>query len=251
VPLFVAIPLTLSLTVLSAMVGIHIGRSQRATVTDSEREQIHRIAGSLLGLFALLLGFSFIMAETRFDLRKQLVVEEANAVGTTRLRAGTVADERGRAIQRLLDQYVTVRLRGYAAANPAALQAAIDESVRLQDEVWLRVAALARDDPRSLPVSLLVQSTNELIDLHATRVAAGRNHIPTAVLAMLFIVSVLTMGWVGASIGVSHRHGTTTAILLSLIVALVIGAIIDLDAPRAGLIRVSQAALLDLQHSLH
>lgn len=250
-PLAVASSLVLVLTVLSALVGIRIGRRIRADLTESERAELYGIQASLLGLLALLLGFSFAMAETRYDQRKQLVVDEANAIGTARLRAAVVDDEHGRAIERLLDDYIATRLRGYRSSEEAGLHAALDRSLQLQDELWTHVTAIAHDQPQSLPASLLMQAVNAVIDLHAERVAAGRNHVPAAVLVMLLFVAVVTMGWVGTGVGVSYRRGVATTLLLSLLVSLVVGVIVDLDSPRAGVIRVTQTTLSDLQRSLH
>jgi hypothetical protein len=245
-PFLVAVSSSLALTLLSALIGIRVGRRMRGGFGDSERTQLYGMQASLLGLLALLLGFSFAMAQSRFDVRKQLVVDESNAIGTTRLRAGVIGDEGGRDMQRLLDEYVGVRLRGYRARDQAGLGAAIDRSLMLQRELWTRMTELARERPQSLPVSLLMQSLNDVIDLHAKRVAAGRNHVPRPVLLMLLVVAVVTMGWVGAGVGVGQARGTVTAVILSLLISLVVGVIVDLDEPRGGLIRISQAPLGEL-----
>jgi len=229
------------LTLVSALVGIRVGRHLRAGLSESERTQLYGMQASLLGLLALLLGFSFAMAQSRFDLRKQLVIDESNAIGTTRLRAGVVGDER---MQRILDDYVATRVGGYQARN--GLDSAIGRSLRLQHELWARMTELARAEPQSLPVSLLMQSVNEVIDLHTKRVSAGRNHVPTPVLVMLLFVAAVTMGWVGAGVGASNRRGTSTTLLLSLLISLVVGVIVDLDQPRGGFIRISQRPLAEL-----
>jgi hypothetical protein len=249
-PLVLVISLVLPLMVLSALVGIGVGRRIRGDLPDTERAQLYGMQASLLGLLALLLGFSFAMAETRFEMRKQLVVDETNAIGTARLRATVVDDEHGRAIQQLLDDYIATRLAGYQAGDAAGLQAAIDRSLRPQGEMWTRVTAIVRERPQSLPASLLMQALNDVIDLHTKRVAAGRNHVPTSVLVMLLVVAAVTMGWVGAGVGIGNRRGTVTALLLSLLISLVVGVILDMDAPRAGVIRVTQTTLGDLQRSL-
>ena len=248
-PYLVAISASLTLTLLSSLVGIRVGRRMRDSLAESERTQLYGMQASLLGLLALLLGFSFAMAQSRFDLRKQLVIDESNAIGTARLRAGVVGDEGGRDLQRLLDEYVAARLRGYRSRDDAGLQAAIDRSLALQREMWARMTELARERPQSLPVSLLMQALNDVIDLQAKRVAAGRNHVPVPVLLMLLVVAAVTMGWVGAGVGVGvgQRRGTGRALILSLLIALVVGVIVDLDQPRGGgLIRISQASLAEL-----
>lgn len=246
----VAIALLVSLsTVAACLVGLAAGRRLRGTVSDAERTQMYGLQASLLGLLALLLGFSFAMGETRLDLRKQFALDEANAIGTARLRAAGLEEPRGDEIARLLEQYVDVRVRGYASRDPARLRGAIRESERLQEEAWTRTAALARDNPSSLPAALLVQSMNQVIDLHASRVAAARNRIPGPVLATLLVVAVITLGWVGVCVGLSTRRGLLPTLLLALLIALVLVVVIDLDQPRGGLIRAGQAALVELQRS--
>jgi hypothetical protein len=249
VPFLIAISLVLLLTLVPALVGIRVGRRVRGSLDEGERTQLYGIQASLLGLLALLLGFSFAMADSRFDRRKQLVIDESNAVGTARLRAGVVGSERGRELQRLLDDYVATRLRGYRARDDAAMRAAIARSLELQRELWAQQSALAREEPQSLPVSLLMQAVNELIDLHTKRVAAGRDHVPTPVLVMLLVVAAVTMAWVGAGVGLGQRRGTPTVLLLSLLISLVVGVIVDLDEPRGGFIRISQAPLAQLLES--
>lgn len=248
-PFYVQALLTALLTLTVSQVGIYVGRRIRSTVTDSARSQLMGMQASLLGLLALLLGFSFALAETRYDVRRHLVIEEANAIGTARLRAGAVPDDPGYAIQSLLQEYVTTRLAAYRAADAAGVRRALDESARLQREAWSRASALARRDPHSLPASLLLQSLNDVIDLNAERIAAARNHIPTIVLVMLIVVALVTMGWVGACVGVNHGRGTPTVLVMSLLISMVVTVIVDLDQPRRGLIRVSQASLIDLESS--
>ena len=249
VPLLVIAVAVLGLTMLAAAVGVRVGRKLQTRLSDTERFQLFGIQASLLGLLALLLGFSFAMGQTRYDARRRLVVEEANAIGTSRLRAAAVPDPAGSEIRALLEAYVETRLAIVRARTDAGANAAIAESERLQREVWSRAANQARAEPRSIPTGLLLQSLNEMIDLHASRIGAARNHIPSTVLTALILVAFAAMAWVGASFGSTGRRGMVTTLILSALIAFVITVIVDLDQPRAGLIRVSQRALLDLQRA--
>ncbi len=249
VPLFVVTVAVLGLTLLAAVVGVRVGHKLQTRLNDTERFQLFGVQASLLGLLALLLGFSFAMGQTRYDVRRRLVIEEANAIGTSRLRAAAVPDPAGSEIQALLRAYVDSRLAIVRARNDAVAEASIAESERLQREVWSRAATLAKAEPRSIPAGLLLQSLNEMIDLHASRLGAARNHIPPTVLTALILVAIASMGWVGASFGSTGRRGMVTALILSALIAFVIAVIVDLDQPRAGMIRVSQTPLLDLRRS--
>jgi len=241
--------LVFALTVGAALVGIRVGRRMRASITDVERTQLYGMQASLLGLLALLLGFAFAMAQTRFDLRRSLALDETNAIGTARLRAGLLDDDVGRDLQRLLEEYVRVRVSGLRAGDDASLAAALAASERLQGELWARATVAARRDPRSLPVSLVVQSLNEVIDAHTKRVTVAENHVPTVVLAMLLLVAAAAMAWVGAAVGIGQRRGTATTLILSTLISLVVTVIVDLDQPRRGFIVVGQSSLDELERS--
>jgi hypothetical protein len=192
------------------------------------------------------------MADQRYELRVRLTLEEANAIGTTSLRASTLADDAaGAEIRQLLRQYVDTRLSAVRARTNAGVHASLAESERIQGELWSRASRLAKEDPRSIPAGLLLQSLNQMIDLAALRIGAARNHVPQAVLAALVLVAVVAMGWVGVGYGTSGHGGFVSTFILSALIVFVITAIVDLDQPRSGLIHVSQAALVDLQRSLH
>lgn len=240
--------LVLAVTVLAAFIGLRVGRRMRDRIDDGERAQMYALEASLLGLLALLLGFSFAMAQSRYDARKLLVVDEANAIGTARLRTSAIADPRAAEIGQILERYVAIRIEGYRR-RAADLRAAVRESEELQQQAWTRASELARADPRSLPAALLLQSLNEVIDVHGKRMAMGRNHIPALVLLTLIFVAVVAMAWVGACLGVSARRGGGLAVVLAVVVSCVVAVIVDLDQPRSGLIRVGQSTLGELQRS--
>jgi hypothetical protein len=250
VPLLVVASVALGLTTLASAVGVAVGRRLQSRLSEHERSQLYGIQASLLGLLALLLGFSFGLGQTRYDLRRQLVVDEANAIATSRLRAAAVPDEVGSEIQDLLKAYVDSRVAIARARTIAGIGANLAESERLQREVWSRAARLAKQEPRSIPAGLLLQSLNQMIDLDTERISAARNHIPTAVLGALLLVAIAAMGWVGAGFGSTGRRGMVTLVILSALIAFVIAVIVDLDQPRSGFIRVSQRPLFDLQRAL-
>jgi hypothetical protein len=248
-PLLADAAAVFALAVIASLVGARIGRGLQPRLSEAARFQLFGIEGSLLGLLALLLGFSFGMGQTRYDARRLLLVNEANAIGTSWLRTAAAPEPAGSEIRALLEKYVESRLAIARTHDDAAALVAVAQSERLQREVWSRAASLARSDPRSIPDGLLLQSLNEMIDLHAARLGAARNHIPPSVLAALLLVAIAAMGWVGAGIGSTGRRGMITMLILSALIAFVISVIVDLDQPRAGFIRVSQAALLELQRT--
>jgi hypothetical protein len=241
----------IALFLVATEIAFRIGRGALADVDDKARPQIGTLQAAALGLLALLLGFTFSMSIARFDVRKQLVLEEANAIGTTHLRAQLLPAPYGREAADLLERYVQVRLDFYnAGVDRTNLREAIRSTEALHRELWSRAVALATKYPRSIPVGLFVQSLNDTIDLHAKRVTALENHVPQSVFALLLLVAVLSMGLVGYGHGVGGRRIFLPTLIAAIVIASVIVLAADLDRPRRGLIKISQKSMLDLRDSL-
>jgi epoxyqueuosine reductase QueG len=204
----------------------------------------------VLGLLALLLGFNFVMAETRYESRRLLVIDEANAIGTSALRARLLPEPLGGEVYALLKRYVSARLDYDYAREEAAVARALAESTRLQGEIWSRATAAANQDPHAITRGLLLQSLNEMIDLDTRRVEEMRAHVPTAVLASLFLAAMAGLGWLGLGMGLGgHRH-LVTMLTLALLIAVIVALILDVDQARRGLVEVSHHALIELQRRL-
>ena len=229
--------------------GFHFGRKSEASTPDKTKSQISTIEAAILGVLGLLLGFTMSMAVSRFEARKQLVLEEANAIGTSLLRTALVPAPEGTEIASLLRQYIDVRVQYGIAGNDAAqLDSLRTQTVRLQNEFWTRAAAYGRKDPNPVRAGLLLQSLNQAIDLESARRMAFQNHVPETVILVNGIVGLLSAMLVGYSFGLYGRRQIFSMSVLALAITLVLAVIIDLDRPRRGFIRVSQQPMLDLQH---
>lgn len=248
--------LLLSLTLLVMLLiataaGFRLG-SRNASVTDEvSRSQYSNIQGAVLGLLALLLAFTFAMTVSRFDIRKNLVLEEADAIGTAFLRSQLLPVPYNAEVPILLRHYVDVRLEFYnAGIDKKRLNAATEQTDLLHKQLWSQANAAAKVDTRAVTTGLFIQSLNEMIDLHEKRFTAMRNHVPESVILLLFIVATLSLGLTGYGFGLAgKRHFFVTTTVAILIVA-VIYLIIDLDRPRRGLIKVSQQSMIDIQESM-
>ena len=231
--------------------GFRLGSAHRSDSDDRAGVALTTIIGALLGLLALLLGFTFSMAVSRYDARRRLVVEDANAIGTAFLRTQFLPEAERAASAQRLRRYVDVRLELHQAASEGTPTAAgLDETKRLQDELWALAVGAADAQQQSLPIQLYVASLNQLIDVHGERYAVVLASLPEAVLHLLFVMTVGTGGLIGYACGrVGQRYGVSTTIFAMLIVG-VIMVIMDLDRPRHGLIRVSQQPIVDLQQAL-
>jgi hypothetical protein len=231
--------------------GFRLGRWAQTGVNEGSRAEISTLQGAMLGLLALLLGFTFAMAMSRFDTRKQLILEESNAIGTAFLRAQLLPQPPRQEISHLLRQYVDVRLALYAAGiNEQKLEHATNRTEALHKQLWSLAVAVGEKDPRAVTTGLFLQSLNEMIDLHAIRITALENHVPEIILMLLYFVAFVVTGVIGYGCGLTGCRNFLVTAMASILIASVILVIVDLDRPRRGLIQVSQARMVELRQSL-
>lgn len=239
---------TVMVVLLSVEAGYQLGGYRRRRSEQEKKAPVGAIVAATSGLLAFMLAFTFGFAASRFEARRQVVVEEANAVGTTFLRAGLLPDGRGSKIRKLLREYVDVRLE---AVHPDRIEAALRRSEELHRELWKEAEAVGAKHPGSIVVGLFIQSLNSTIDLHATRVqVAIRNRIPGVVWGILYLVTFLTMAGVGYHAGLTRTSRSLAIVVLVMTFSAIMLLIADLDRPREGLLQVSQQALVDLRSTM-
>ncbi len=232
-------------------IGFRLGRRAHSRVNADAKSELSILQGAIMGLLALLLGFTFSMAISRYEVRKQLVLDEANAIGTTYLRAQLLPEPERREVSNLLRSYVGARLEFYAAGvDEKKLDAAKRKTEGLHDQLWSHATTLGGRDPRAVTTGLFLQSLNEVIDLHSKRINALENHVPEIIIELLFFIAIIATGLIGYGCGVGGRRNFFVTLATSLLIAAVILVILDLDRPRRGLIRVSQQRLVELRDSL-
>jgi hypothetical protein len=238
----------LLLVLLAVESGYRLGTYRRRRSEQEKEAPVGAMVGATLGLLAFMLAFTFGLAATRYDTRRQVLLDEANAIGTTYLRAGMLPARR-EDIRALLRDYVEIRLE---AVRSGQIAEGIHRSERLQDQLWAQAVAVGEHNPTSIVVGLFVQSLNEVIDLHAKRVTAGvRNRIPWAIWVALFVVAVLALTAMGYHAGLAGTSRSLAQLAVAMAFAAVIGLIADLDRPHEGVLTVSQQALIDLRQSMN
>lgn len=242
VPLWLLCLLTAGLVLLVVEVGWRMGNRARQRTTVDKDAPIGAAVGATLGLLAFLLAFTFGMAASRFDTRKQMVLQEANAIGTTYLRADFLPEPQRSDVRNVLRAYAILHSRGVSEMVTPENMA---QSAKLQDQLWADTAAVVAQDD-SIKVALFVESLNELIDMDSTRVTAGRNHIPDSIWFALYVVTVLAMVAMGYQFGLNGQRNWAVTLLLTMVFTAVIIIIADLDRPQGGTLRVSQQAILDV-----
>jgi hypothetical protein len=241
---FIAI---LFIVLISVECGYGLGKYRRRRHEEEKEASLGTMVGATLGLLAFILAFTFGLAAARFDARRQVLLDEANAIGTTYLRAGMLP-ERGEEIRALLRNYVDTRLEAVRSGNIAE---GIRRSENLQHQIWADAEAVGQKNPNSIIVGLFVQSLNEVIDLHAKRVQAGvRSRIPGAIWLGLFAVAALSLATMGYQAGLVGTRRSLAVFAVAFTFSVVIELIADLDRSQQGVLRVSQRALIDLQQSM-
>lgn len=238
------------LLALAAEAGFRLGFRLHEKGDEARKGQIGGVQGAILGLLGLLLGFTFSMSANRYEARRALVLQEANCIGTTYLRAALLTENRQPAVENLLRRYVDARIDFYEAGEKLARQREVERVTSgLQGELWAHAVGAAKEAPTPVTVSF-IDSLNDTIDTDAARVNALRTHVPSAVWLLVLMVSVCGCCVNGYSAGSSGRRNGFASWVLPLMIALAITFIADLDRPRGGMIGISQQPMLDLRESL-
>lgn len=214
-------------------------------------ESVSTLESAILGLLALMIGFTFAMSLSRFEARRDGVLVEANAIGTTALRARLLPAPYNEQSLNLLRDYVQLRLDlARHPANRQDLDAMISRSNAIQEALWQQVRAVAARDNGMVPTGVFIQSLNEMIDNQAKRLAALRNRLPPIILNALYAVAAIAVGFAGYANGLEANRRRLPIHLTGVLVAAMILLIQDLDRPGAGFIKVSQQPMIDTAASL-
>lgn len=239
---------------ISIEIGYKIGKFRRRSLGPSEVIQPSGIVGALMALLAFLAAFTFSMAGSEFATRKQLVLEEANAIGTAFLRTELLPDKQRENSQALLREYVDFRLKA-APMSRDSVKEILERTAMIHDRLWSQAVALKESHGGSITVGLFIESLNEVFDIHTKRFSATfRNRIPKGIRVTLFfiaLVSILLRGYMDALLGKLRNIFATTILILAFSATLVL--IIDLDRPAFNdhrLLDINQQALVDLQQDM-
>jgi hypothetical protein len=229
--------------------GIVLGRRVRH-LSESLREPFGILQAALLGLVALLLAFGLSLAVSRYENRRSNVVDEANAIGTTYLRAETLPEPTRSRSLGLLIRYTrsAIRISDEVPGSDEAADAR-DREQHIQRRLW----RLAGDALEMAPVAsaprLYVETLNEMFDGETTRVAALSNRVPTAVLVLEILGSALALGLLAAYLAIVGR-GVFAVLLASALVAFLLLVTADLDRPTRGMIQVPDTVLTNQLESM-
>jgi len=204
------------------------------------------LESAMLGLLALMIAFTFSMALSRFEARRDAVLNEANAIGTTALRARLLPEPHRADTLKLLTEYVQIRLDIVRAGTSLAERmAVVDRSNALQEALWQQAKAMASKDKGLIPTGLFIESLNLMIDNQGKRLAALRSRVPNIVLLALFAISAVAGAFAGYASALDAKRTRLPVYVMGVLISAVIFLILDLDRPSSGFITNNQQPMID------
>ncbi|HTV92228.1 MAG TPA: hypothetical protein VMG98_05890 [Verrucomicrobiae bacterium] len=219
---------------------------------ETNDELWNAIQTGLLALVAFMLGFSFSQAQGRYDTRRELVVTEANAIGTTWLRAGQLPPTARARFEHTLYGYTSARLHAYEMpSDPVRFDRLMAQSVDDQGELWGIASQAVAQHPSNLGYSLLMQTLNDMIDVSAEQRTALTQYVPVAAVMLTFSLILVAIFSLGLSFARAGARPAVFSLIYIAAIALVFEMVIDYDRPQTGLIRVSLAPLQWQLESMH
>ncbi len=237
-----------------AEVGRRVGRARLARDPDGLEKGAGSAEGAIFALLGLLIAFTFAGADSRFEDRRHLITDEANAIGTAYQRVNLLPADVQPVMRELFGRYVDARLAVARQPGDSVLFAEnLAVAAGLQTEIWdVATAASMREGMRPPVAQLLLPALNEMFDVAAMRTMATRNHPPPAIFVLLGTLCLVGAMLVGYGTSPNRQRGWLHTVIFSLILSMTTYVIIDLEFPRLGLIRIDLAdrVLFDLRESM-
>ena len=246
-PLWSLFPITIGIALLFVEAGRRLAGYRLHRAAEEKESPVGGMVGATLGLLAFMLAFTFGLASTRFEARRQILLQEANAIGTCYLRAAMLPEPMRTEARNLLREYVDVRLQ---AVKPGQLEQGMAKSDELLNRLWA-VAVTTAEKERNVITSLFIQSLNQVIDLHSTRVMAGvRSRVPGIIWIVLYLLLILAMLMLGYQSGLAKSRRSIAVLALVIGFSSVFYLIADLDRPGQGLLQTNQETMTDLRRTM-
>jgi hypothetical protein len=235
-------------------IGRRIGLRRQAEDPDGARAGVSAVEGAVFALFGLLIAFTFTSAASRYEARRDMLVQHANAIGTAWLRLDLLPGDVQPALRRDFRLYMDLVIKlPRLAGNPQAIDQGMVQAGKLQDNIWNLAETAASRDSRPFVATLVLPALNDMFDLGASRYAAGKYHASPVIVAFLLVLSVLASLLVGHGMASSRHRNWLHMIIFAALVTLTLFVIIDLELPRHGLIGMEKfdRILIDLRQSMH
>ena len=218
--------------------GRRLGCRRLKEDEEGARAGLGTVEGAVFALMGLLIAFTFSGAATRFDARRQMIVDEANAIGTAWLRLDLLPPAAQPELRNLLRRYLDGRLAVYEKFRDLeAARAELNQVNALQAQIWTRAVAACQESPNPLQAQL-VPALNEMFDLAASRIAATRIHQPVIIFVMLGLLALMSALLAGYAMAGGKSRSWIHMLGFALVLAATVYVILDLELPRLGFIRV-------------
>lgn len=242
---FLVLALSFVFLLLAAVIGDTL-RSKVRALKEDERGDFGVVLNATLTLLGLLIGFSFSMAISRYDQRKNYEEAEANAIGTEYARADLLPAADAARVRQLLKKYLDERMLFYTTRDEARLAKINAETTELQNELWasVRLPSMAQPTP---VVALAVSGMNDVLNSQGYTQAAWWNRIPTAAWAMMAAIAISCNLLIGYG---AHGRDWRILLIVPVVVSIAFFLIADIDSPHGGAILVSPQNLISLSQSL-
>jgi hypothetical protein len=241
--------LILVLQWLAAQAGAYLRRRRKGSLDDDERQDFNVILGAAVTLLGLIIGFSFSMAITRYDQRKNLEAEEANAIGTEYVRAGLLPTADSTQTRELLKQYLRQRMLFYVTRDEQLLGEIDAHTSQLQAELWSAVQRPTATQATAV-MTLVAAGMNDVLNSQGYTQAAWWNRIPPSAWALMSLFAVSASMLFAYTVRRPLQTRPDIRAVLPTMVAIAFFLIADLDSPRSGIIRVEPHNLTNLLLSL-
>jgi ABC-type glycerol-3-phosphate transport system permease component len=235
-------------------IGRRIGLRRLADDPEGARAGASAVEGAVFALFGLLIAFTFTSAASRYEARRDLIVQHANAIGTAWLRLDLLPADVQPALRQDFRQYLDMAINiPQLSGDQQAIDQAMVQVGKLQDNIWNLAQAAASKDSRPQVATLVLPALNEMFDLGASRYAAGKYHVSLVIVVLLLLLSVLASLLAGYGMAWSRRRNWLHMIIFAALVTVTLFVILDLELPRHGLIGIGKfdQILVDLRQSLH
>lgn len=233
--------------------GRRLGRRRQETDAERGRAGLGAVEGAVFALLGLLLAFTFSGAAARFDARRQLIVAEANAVGTAWLRLDLLEASAQPKLRELFRGYLDARLAVYRKLpDLAASRAELQSAGALQGQIWNEAVAACQESPNPLKAQL-IPALNDMFDIATTRTMTAQTHPPTIIFAMLGVLALMSALLAGYAMAGSKTRSWIHTVGFAFIMAAVAYIILDLEFPRLGIIRIDafDRVLVELRQSMN
>ncbi len=233
----------------SVAVGVFIGHRRKAR-GDDRSGPVGVVQGALLGFVGLLLAFGLSMAVGRYETRRGLVVQEANDIGTTYLRAQLLAEPQRTESLDLLRIYTDATIdMANEVPGSTPYDAAVADIEQIQDQLWALAGEAVADDPTGSAPKLYIETLNDTIDRHTDRTTSLGNRVPPPVLWLEVVCSAVALGAMSLYLTMLGR-GIATSLMTLAVIAIILFVTFDLDRPQRGFITVPSAPLEDVRASM-